>query len=394
MKLITGLAVLMLLTSPAWPSVVNNSTSSPTAEDSLVVLFFSLDSLGNPTTADSAFVLVMAPNGGVAFRDSMAIGDSRITSQTVGAKQYYTFAEQVSNIDGPGAPGVYNLALTVKNNSLGLLTPTRMIFQIISTEFSDQIALLTDSVMVKGGIIDTNKTERGDLADSTSIARWVWNTPQSGHTTSGSFGKYLDTEVSGISGGTGAYSFTLVTWDTAADQAVSGVSMQVRGVNQSSLVATGSTNSNGEVAFNLDADSFVVVASSPGYMFDAYDTLAVIGTGTDTVMGYQFDVGTPTNPGLCRVYDWVYNLAGEPETGVSVTASLPDGVVKCDGYVISPFAVSTTTDTFGLFILDLLPSEILDPSDTRYEITIMRSDGTVLRQRVTVPDSTYWKLTW
>jgi len=395
MRIFTCLAAVLLLVPLAvQPSVVNNSASSPTAEDSLSVVFFSLDSLGNPTTADSVFVLVTAPGGTVAFRDSMTVTDSRVSSITVGGKQFYIFAEQVSNIDGSGTVGVYNLALTAKKNNLGLLTPGGMTFQIISTEFSDQIALLSDSVLVKGGVIDTNLTEQGGGADSASMARWVWNTPQANHTASGTFGKYLDTEVSGVSGGSGAYSITLVAYDTVADQAISGTRVAVRGVNQSSLVGVGTTNSNGEAAFNLDADSFVIVASSPGFVFSAYDTLAVTGVGVDTVKGYQFNIATPSNPNVCRVYGYLRNVSGKPESGATVVASLPDGIVTCSGYIVSPFAITKTTDSLGLFMLDLLPSSTLSPPDTKYEITISLSDGTILRQSVTVPEELLWQLTW
>jgi len=394
MRIILCLIVTLLLPLSALPSIVNNSTSSPTAEDSLPVVFFSLDSLGNLTTADSVFILVTYPNGATAFRDSMAITDSRISSQTVGGKQFYSFTDQVSNIDGSGVNGVYKLALTAKKNSLGLLTPFGMTFQIISTEFSDQIAFLTDSVLVKGGAIDTNKTEQGGGTDSASIAGWIWNTPQANHTADGSFGKYLDTEVSGISGGSGAYSFTLVAYDSSASQAVSEAQVAVRGINQSALVGIGTTNSNGEASFNLDADSFVIVVSSPGFAFDAFDTLVVTGSGIDTIKGCQFNIATPSDPNVCRVFGYVYDVSGQPESGATVTASLPDGVVTYSGCFVSPFAVTTTTDDDGLFIIDLLPSSTLSQPETKYEITITRSDGTVLRKRVTIPDENLWQLTW
>lgn len=41
-------------------------------------------------------------------------------------------------------------------------------------------------------------------ADTAAIADAVWDEAQSGHTTAGTFGKYLDTEVSGVGGGSAA----------------------------------------------------------------------------------------------------------------------------------------------------------------------------------------------
>ncbi len=375
-------------------SIVNNSTQSPSAEDSLSFVFYSLDSLGNPTTADSVYILVTGPTGGVAFKDSLTSSDNRITATTIRGKQFYSFAEQVSNIDGNGEAGHYAITLLAKKNSGNLLTPNTYSFQIISDELSDQIALIGDSVYAKGGAVDSNRTEMGGSGDSTFIARWVWNTPQANHTSVGSFGKYLDTEVSGISGGSGAYSFMLVTFDTSLDQVIPQAGIAVRNVSQTSLIATGRTNSGGEATFNLDADSFVIVATAPGYAFDTYDTVVVSGTGSDTIFGAQFDPGSPSSPGLCRVYGWLYDIGGAPESGASVMAHLPSGVVQYSVVIISPYSVSTITDNGGYFYLDLIPSDSLVPAGVKYEFTISRTDGTILRQRLTVPDTTLWRLTW
>ncbi len=458
---------LLLFVSVAQASIVNNSTGSPGSEDSLSFTFFSLDSLGNPTTADSLYIIVTGPNGIIAFKDSMAVADSRITSTTIRGKQFYSFAEQVSNIDSSGSVGGYHLALIAKKNTGDLLTSSNYNFQIISSELSDQLALIGDSVFVKGGIIDTNNTDQGindstsiarwvwntpqsghtnsgsfgkyvdteisgvsgsdstsiarwvwntpqsshtssgtfgkyvdteisgvSGSDSTSIARWVWNTPQSSHTSSGTFGKYVDTEISGVSGGSGAYSFSLIVFDTSSSQTVSGANVVVRNITQSSLIAVGQTDSNGEIGFNLDADSFIVIAVAPGYTFEAYDTVVVSGAGTDTAVGYPFSVDPPSDPTVCRVWGYLRNFQGAAEVGATVAAFLPGGVVKYSEIIISPFAIASVTSSTGLFYLDLIPSSLLDPSDTKYEISIRRTDGTILRQRLLIPDQDYWRLTW
>ena len=377
-----------------WASIVNNSVSSPTAEDSLSFVFYSLDSVGNPTTADSVYILVTGPNGAIAFKDSTASSDTRITTVTIGGKQFYSFAEQVSNIDGAGATGHYTISLLAKKNSDNLLTPNTYFFQIISKELSDQIALIGDSVYVKGGAIDSNRTEVGWSGDSTSIANWVWNTPQANHTTSGSFGKYLETEVSGICGGAGAYSFTLVPFDSSVSQVIPQATLAVRNASQTSLMATGKTGSDGTATFNLNADTFVTVAVASGYTFDAYDTIVVSGAGADTIFGDQFDPGAPASPALCRVYGYLYGVNGLPEDGASVAAYLPTGVVQFSSGIVSPFSVSTTTDSTGYFYLDLIPSDSLIPPGDRYEFSISRTDGTILRQRLAVPDTTLWRLVW
>ena len=414
-----------------WSAIVHNSTTSVGPEDSLAVSFVSLDSLGNPTTADSVYVVVSGPSGAVVFRDSMAIADSRVVSTQVRSKQFYHFKAQVSNLDGDGDPGGYSLTLLSKNNSLDLLTPTVCDFQIISRGLSDQLELIEDSVLVKGGMIDTNLTEVGGN-DSTDLARWVWNTPQSGHVISGSFGKYLDTEISGVSGsgdssqiarwvwntpyanhvgsgtfgnnldaevsglssGGGSYAITLCAFDSSLAQVIPGVALAVRNLDQSSLLAAVHSNVSGLAVVNLDAGDYLVIPRAPGYIFDGADTISVTGVATDTVVGDQFDPGAPTIAGLCRVWGYLFDVSGQPEPEVTVTASLPSGTTTHANQIIVPAVVASVSDTSGYFFLDLLPSDSLGQIGTLYEFTIFRSDGIVLRQRVTVPDSTSWLLTW
>ena len=388
MILIIGL--LIALGAPA--AIVNNSTVSPTAEDSIAVVFFSLDSLGNPTTADSLFVAVSGPLGSVVYSSAMAISDSRVATTTVGSGRFYLFSDQVSNLDGSGTIGSYSLGLMARNSSLALLTPAQLNFQIISQELSDQLELIEDSVLVKGGTIDSNYTERG--ADSSNIARWVWNTPQSGHTTAGTFGKYLDSEISGMGTGSGLYSYTIQLFDTSSSQAVPGTRTMVRNLEQTALIATGLSDTYGVISFNLDADSFIVVASSPGYIFEAYDTVVVTAAGVDTILCAGFDPGVPTFPTFCRIWGYLFNANGQAEDNVDVSAHIPSGVTTFANGIITPTAVSTATDSNGYFYLDLLPSVLLGSDGAEYEITISRQDGTILRQRLDIPDSTSWQLRW
>jgi hypothetical protein len=392
MRKLFMLGVGLLSAASLFGAIVNNSTSTPTAEDSLSFVFYSVDSLGNATTADSFYILVSGPSGGVAYKDSAAISDSRVSSITIRSKQFYSFKDQVSNLDGSGDAGSYCLTILTKKNTGGLLTPNVYSFQIVDDELSDQLALIGDSVDVKGGAVDSNRTELG--GDSTLIAGWVWNTQQSSHTVSGSFGKYLDTEVSGVSSGSGAYSFTIQTYDSGVGLAIPYASLGVRSIDQSSLVAVGRSDNLGQASFNLDADSFLIVASASSYIFGSYDTVVVSGAGVDTIFCDQFDPGAPSFPTLCRVYGHLFTAGGVAEEGAAVSSWLPSGVARFGYAVISPTSVSSTSDSTGYFYLDLVPSGALTPANTEYEFTISRSDGTILRQRLAVPDSASWRLIW
>lgn len=230
--------------------------------------------------------------------------------------------------------------------------------------------------------------------DSSSLAGWVWNTPQSNHIIAGTFGKYLDAEISSIGTGSGAFSYQLVTYDSTNSQVIPGTNLAVRNINQSALIAVGRTDVLGSKTFNLDADSFIIVATSPGYIYQTFDTLVVTGAGIDTVFGDQFDPGSPSLPALCRVYGYLYSVSAVPEKDAVVRAYLPAGAAQSGNLIISPFMVTTTSDSSGYFYLDLIRSDSLVPAATQYDLIIERSDGTIVHKRVTVPDSTSWQLDW
>jgi len=234
----------------------------------------------------------------------------------------------------------------------------------------------------------------GGSSDSTSIARWVWNTPQANHTGTGTFGKYLDAQVSGLGAGLGAYSYTLVCMDSSTGDVIPGVNVAVRNLDQSALLAVGQTDTQGKAEFNLNAAGYIAITTATGYLFEPFDTVVIAGAGADTLYGYQFDPGAPGSPWLCRVYGHLYTVSGTTEEGAIVSAMLPSGVARSGNRVVSPFATTTASDAGGYFAIDLIPSDSLTPSGMKYEFSITRKDGTILRQRVRVPAQTSWRLDW
>ncbi len=464
--------------------IVNNSSSGTvTPEDSISMVIKSLDSIGNPVSADTFYVLVVGPRGDSVFSEKGTnAGLGRIDSVLMGGWTTYIFKAQVSDIDGAGVIGRYSLQIVARKTSPLYRTINLETFQIVNAELSD--ALDSAGVAARGGIFttaqrdsilsaladavlgnkvwnrayassftagsmgdslnnkspnemfavlnDSNRVYRqvgrgihdstprlvaalwnedttgNGLAnsfglllqkavhggDSTSIARWVWNTPQSNHSGDGTFGRYLDVEVSSLAAGSGAWSFTVVARDTASNQAVPNAIVSIRNTEQTTLVAVGTTNTYGRAWFNLNSGNYLAIVITPGYNFPAYDTISVSGAGADTVRGYQFNPGAPASPSLCRMYGYLYGVNGVPEPSATIAASLPQGVQRTGTLLVSPFAVSTVSDSAGYFFLDLIPTDSLQPSGSRYEISISRPDGTILRKRVIIPPQANWRLTW
>lgn len=386
------LTMLLLFGSVGVPAaLVHNASTDTTPEDSVAVAFCALDSLGNPTTADSLLVIVSGPSGAVVFQDSLATTDERITTTTVTGCPTYTFADLAASLGGSSWGG-YRIVLVARNSSLELETVTQAEFQVIGRRLAPALDLIDDTLWVRGGAIDSNRTERGS-GDSAQIAGWVWNTPQSGHVTAGTFGDYLDADVSGLGSGSGAYSVTVVAFDSGSVQPVPGAGVAVRNLSQTTLIASGATDTEGEVSFNLDAAEYSLVASCPGYVFGPLDTLQVAGSTVDTARGYRFDPGEPALPGLCRVYGYVYAIDATPIKGARVEARLPDSVNAASYLFVAPFSIETSTGEDGYFALDLIPSADLLPVATDYEISISANGRVLYRDRVTVPSEGFFRLT-
>jgi hypothetical protein len=233
---------------------------------------------------------------------------------------------------------------------------------------------------------------------ATDVADSVWNRPFAGPFSAGSMGDSLSSpsyvQGSAIGSGSGAFAVSITVYDSTIAQVIPGVSVHVRNLSQTALVAISRSDVSGSVLVNLDADSFLVVASAAGYQFSPFDSLVVSGGASDTIYGVQFYPGIPSSPSLCRVYGHLYTVDGQPETGATVSAFLPEGVQRSGNLVISPFSVSAVSDSTGYFFLDLIPSDSLLPDTAQYEFTITRTDGTILRQRLMVPDADSWQLTW
>ena len=371
------------------------------------------------------------PSGFLAYSVVIPHSDARIVSATMLGYTSYALRLAVANIDGAGRDGVYTYLLVVKDRtSAALATPITGSFQLYQGEdfnvrlneigaaidtlenqdnwvarSDNQVSLSIDHTTLLNrtdriedtvnGVIDSLQSgfqlspqTQADLVDAT------WDELHVAHSTPGSFGQYLNAEISGVGSGGGAYAVALIAYDSVRGQTVPAVSMAVRNLSQTALIGSGRTDPEGTALFNLDAAYYCVVATAPGYLFQPFDTVAVSGAQTDTIMGYPFDPGAPASRSLCRVWGYLYDISGVPMSDQTITVSLPSGVKRQGMIVISPFQVATVSDSTGYFYLDLIPSDSLTPTGSKYEITVVTTSGTALRQRVTVPALASWQISW
>lgn len=394
-RILLIIMILWFLPISSKAGIFNNSGN--TGADSLTIPFTVYDSTGSQTplnSGDSVFLVVFYPNGTKAFEDSGAYNDNNIVSFSRHGLSWYAYKEAVADLDGSGMDGVYAYTLTVKDLTSSDLTSSFsgqfQLYQSFDYHTTlDRIKEILDTLQDGASGLDVNlESVASDIADTLYNRDSTLFSPGYWHKLA------LSSDSGNVATLGGAYACRFIIYDSANSQVVAGVDMAIRNLAQTSLIAIGSSSTDGRAEFNLDADSFLISCSAPGYIFSAFDTVIVTSGILDTVFGYQFDPGNPTNSNLCRLWGFLYDINGSPEPEAEITASLPQGIARVGNTIISPFSVSTTSNEYGYFSLDLIPSDLIIPDTTKYEISISLNNGTILRQRVVVPDSTSWQLIW
>ncbi len=165
--------------------------------------------------------------------------------------------------------------------------------------FKADVSLLAlDSSVDIVGVVaaDTNTKVTALNVPTTQEIVDAWgNQPQGSYTTSGTLGYYLDAQVSSAgSGGSGLYQATVRVQDTSND------ALQVARVNIDGTTLTLTTDSSGEVTFNLDSGVYLLEVSPPA--------------GYDTPVGQTLTIGS-SDPA-----DTVFTLTStSPPTGCDIS---------------------------------------------------------------------------
>ena len=146
-----------------------------------------------------------------------------------------------------------------------------------------------------GYYLDSQVSAAGGAVDTGAIADAVWDEDRTGHTTPGTFGYNLDAQVSSAgAGGSGLYQVTVSVQD-ASNNALQGARVNVDGTT-----LTLTTDSSGECVFNLDSGVYLLSCSPPA----GFDTpTSLVATVTTADLNKEFTL-TPTSSASCDV-PWV-----------------------------------------------------------------------------------------
>jgi hypothetical protein len=196
--------------------------------------------------------------------------------------------------------------------------------------------------------------------------------------------------------GSGAYACTLFVFESTSQTAIQGVFVRALNATETATAAITNSDSNGRLILALDAANYHLLPYLAGYSFGSLPQVVMVTTAgaNDTIWASRFDPGSPPAASLCRVYGYVQTLGAGGLEEVTVTARIAKTPLQYNGVVVSPYGVSTGTDSTGYWHLDLIPNSNLQPDNTKYDVTFYYSSGTILRKQVVVPDSASFWLRW
>ena len=369
------------------PGFVGNAET-----DSVVVTFCTFDTTLYPTIADVDSIVALRYGPDNSLVDSLTETASTVEHPRTGWYEvHYRGANASADL------GSYRVYVRVWTGGAWRGAATCS-YEVIDDQLGAYLAGLTaDADSIKDTLHDLMHSGESISVDSAQLARSVWDDDLVAR--AGRRIGWVDTAdvVNNIPGsGSGAYACTLFVVETATSSSVPGVFIRALNDSETSTAAIGETDSNGRVLFSLDAAEYHLFAYATGYDFTVLpETVTVTTSGAnDTLYATRFDPGAPPPAGLCRVYGYIQSLGSDNLEGVTVTASVLTAPLRWDDVVISPYAVSTLSDTAGYWYLDLIPNSDLTPNGTVYDFTMYDQSGTVLRKQFVVPDSTSYLFRW
>lgn len=147
-----------------------------------------------------------------------------------------------------------------------------------------------------GYYLDSQVSAAGGAVDTAAIADAVWDESRAGHTTSGTFGYYLDAQVSTAgAGGSGLYQVTVNVQNQDGD------ALQGARINVDGTTLTLVSDSAGQCVFNLDSGIYLLEMSPPaGYQTPVGNTITV--TTSDISSTFTLTATAPS--GDCDI-PWV-----------------------------------------------------------------------------------------
>lgn len=253
----------------------------------------------------------------------------------------------------------------------------------------------TDSTITDGSALLALKLDDGASGTDSTLLQWlragaaagagggatadqIWDEVQAGHVIVGTFGYYLNAQISGISGGagTGAYSYTVRLVDTSAtpDAVVDGVHLRVANVTQTGFVRDVKTDVFGNATYNLDAGQWVVFTTDSRFAFNL-DTFTVSAIGTyvfNNAAAVLIDADTLTTT-VAFVMQRPDGTANDSAiVNIELKAKHPDSLLRVNDNIVAATyrQFLLRADSNGRVLVNLYGNSLFTNDSTYYRATV------------------------
>jgi len=161
---------------------------------------------------------------------------------------------------------------------------------------------------------------------------------------------------------TGSYTVTLQLYETGTTTPISNVAVSVKNSDQSVLMGSVTTDSNGQATFARNNGTYKLLCEKSGFTFTTPETLTVSsGSVSQTIYGTEWSAPTAPTAYTCIVYGWVKDVDNTALSSKTVSAKIANKPVYYTGGTgySAIQSASDTTDGNGYFELTLTRSRYM-----------------------------------
>jgi hypothetical protein len=188
-------------------------------------------------------------------------------------------------------------------------------------------------------------------------------------------------DVAWITGGTGGGSNAVTINVKASAVNVVDCYVEVWDSAGTSFISRTTTNSSGNVSFDLDNGTYTVKMHKAGYYF-ANQTLTVDGAESVAYTGTIITPTAPTDPSLCKVYGYYFDPSGNTFPAIKSMVKMSVAYEAADNNYFVESINGTYNTTTGE-----LSFSIVQGADAVLDIPFLN-----IKKRFTVPAETLYKI--
>lgn len=204
--------------------------------------------------------------------------------------------------------------------------------------------------------------------------------------------------------GEGARTVTITLMDAAdGTTPISGFKIDVYDEDSDEYQGSGWTDSNGEITFSLDDETYAVHVRKTPWDIWTPRSFVVDANADSTLLATAFDAGDPASADMCRIYiNDIRDLGAVELEDYELRASINEKyypVTVGDAFRAPRLAVAFSNSS-GYVYLDVYRSTGLTAGDgtstVLYDLELLDDDGNqvVRRRNVEIPDAANWEIDW